>query len=293
MNAMDRRTRSVGVALLFATIAVVASADDLLVIDRDAHFASSDIGGALFSFDPSAPANTAPAILAAADRGAPFAMPLAVDVSPLDGHALVTDLPWMADPAIYRFDCTTNAATTAATDPRFVAPLAIAFLPDGRAVVADADADPSRLGPDSFGGAGHGALFLVDMRSCTAGCPVSVLSDGRLHPFGGSGSAFEDPRAVAYDRSRDRLVVGDSNASPRGWISSVFAVDIATGAVSLISTNSSWNPIAVNLRPFSDSSSTRSKAGPETRRPVPGPGARTCFSTSPATSCCPDSSFRA
>lgn len=218
-----------------------AIADDLVVVDVDAHAVSSDLAGALFSFDPAAPIDAAPLALAAADAGAPFEFLGGLALSPLDGSAFIPDWGTVSPPVVHRVDCATRAVTQAAADPRFVQPLGAAFLPDGRLAVADWDADPSGLGPDSVGGLGHGAIFLVDVRSCIAGCPVTVLSDGSIHPFGPTvATAFEDPLAVQYDAPRNRLLVADLAAPPGSrWTTSLYAVDLVTGAVTVVSNDTS------------------------------------------------------
>jgi hypothetical protein len=229
-------------AVLLASHAGEAIADDLIVVDVDAHAVSSDQAGALFAFDPAAPIDSAPIVLAAADGGAPFEFLGGLAISPLDGSAFAADWGSLSPPVVHRVDCATGAVTQAAADPRFVEPLGATFLPDGRLVIADWDADPSGLGPDSVGGLGHGAIFVVDVRSCIAGCAVTVLSDGRSHPFGPSiESAFEDPIAVQHDAIGNRLLVADLAAPPSlGWTTSVYAVDLVTGAVSVVSNDTSF-----------------------------------------------------
>src|SRR5207244_3332798 len=86
---------------------------------------------------------------------------------------------------------------------------------------------------------GHGALFALDPRACNPPCPVTVLSDGRIHPTMPwvTGTAFEDPVGVAYDRVRSVLYVADLSADGLrlGSPGAVFAVDLTTGEVGLVS----------------------------------------------------------
>ena len=258
MNRISRHGGILAVlasAMSFASlagIAGIAAADDLIVVDVDAHAVSSDQAGALFAFDPTAPIDAAPIIVAAADAGAPFEYIAGVAVSPLDGSAFTADWGTVSAAVVHRVDCATGAVTEAANDSRFIQPFALAFLPDGRLIVADWEADPSGLGPDSLGGIGHGAIFIVDVRSCTIGCPVALLSDGSNHPFGPSVvTAFEDPVGVQHDGMRNRILVADLGAPPSlGWTTAIYAVDIVTGDVSVVSTDPSFQAlISLGIEP--------------------------------------------
>lgn len=117
----------------------------------------------------------------------------------------------------------------------FVDPRGIAVADDGvTALVADTDADPSGLGADSAGFAGHGALFAVD-----ASGALRLVSDGTLSDDGppprGAASWLEDPGAacVASDGSVYLLdIFGDPLAT--GGRGAVFSVDLASGRLRLV-----------------------------------------------------------
>jgi DNA-binding beta-propeller fold protein YncE len=230
-----------------------ARSEQLLVVDDDAHLVRPDTGGALFVVDPRAPVDRAPAVLAAADAGAPFELTTGIAVSPLTGDVFVADWGMDAPAVVHAVDCATGTVTTALRDPGLERPLGMDLLPDGRLVVADWDADPLGLGPDGAGGLGHGAIFVTDP-SCTAPpCGVTVLSDGSRHPFGaGVATAFSDPVDVAVDAAAGRVYVADRTATtPAGaGPTSLFAVDLASGAVSLVASRAEWTGLmAVALRP--------------------------------------------
>lgn len=114
----------------------------------------------------------------------------------------------------------------------FVDPRGIAWSPSlARSFVVDPEADPSLLGPDRFGGAAHGAVFLVD-----AAGGVSLVADGTnlAAGFPGTSPAFDEPVAAALGADGTLYVV-DARADPLGlgWRGAVFAVDTTTGMVSL------------------------------------------------------------
>lgn len=224
-------------------IASSASTAEILVADADAHVVTSAAAGAILSVDPAASTSASPIVIAAADQGAPFEFIAGIAVSPRDGSAAITDWRATGTAAIYRSDCATGALTTLTSDPRLDQPLGVTFMPDGRVVVVDWEADPSGLGPDGHGGPGRGALFIVDTRACTSGCAVSVLSDGTRHPFGPTvRSAFVDPVAVAYDRIRDRIIVADLHSPDSLSAGSILlAVDPFTGRVSVVASNAAWS----------------------------------------------------
>jgi len=121
----------------------------------------------------------------------------------------------------------------------------LAFLPDGRMVVADRDADPSGLGEDPNLGNGHGAIFVAAAED--AG--ISLLADGSNYPAGrpaGWASIFVDPQGLAVDLDGSILVADrDSDPSELGLDLSgfsgqgaLFRVDPATGVVTLVSDGS-------------------------------------------------------
>ena len=119
-------------------------------------------------------------------------------------------------------------------DPRGIAwsdALSLAF-------VVDPEADPSVLGADRRGGHGHGAVFAVD----GAGA-VTLVADGtNLAPgFPGGSPAFDEPVAAALGTDGTLYVV-DALADPLGlgWQGAVFAVDAATGSVSLVAADASF-----------------------------------------------------
>lgn len=235
------------------------AAGHLLVVDVDAGAVSLASAGALFNIDVAATDILAPPIYeASADSGAPFEYLAGVAVSPVDGRAYVADWgtavpPAVAIPKIFAVDGRTGAVQVIALGAPLLQPFGLTFLPDGRLVVVDWDADPSGIGPDGYGGTGHGALFVIDVPNCSSPpCAVSVLSDGGSHPFGpGVRSAFEDPVGVAYDSVSARLYVVDLQApSAAALLSSpLYAVDTATGAVSVVAHNLAWTAlIAVDVR---------------------------------------------
>lgn len=119
--------------------------------------------------------------------------------------------------------------------PAFGDPIGIAWHAGLQAlVVVDLDADPSGLGPDLNGFAGHGAIYSVDPVTGE----VALIADGSNYPAGipgGRPSIFEDP--IAVDVALDgTIVVADQLARPTGNESgAVFLVDPATGEVSLAS----------------------------------------------------------
>ncbi|MBK8230014.1 MAG: DUF11 domain-containing protein [Candidatus Eisenbacteria bacterium] len=103
--------------------------------------------------------------------------------------------------AIYRVDLDTGATEVAYSDTTLRLPTSMAFLPDGRLVVADAEMDPGNFGNR------NGALFAIDLstRETTVFAtspqfetPISItprpeggfyLADQSASPFGGSGRA--------------------------------------------------------------------------------------------------------
>ncbi len=133
----------------------------------------------------------------------------------------------------------------------FVDPRGIAALPDGRILVADADADPSDLGDDSSGFAGHGALYVVDAGGAVRLASNGTLSDDGPAP-GGAPSWFEDPGAVAVTADGTVYVLdifGDPLAT--GGRGAVFRVDLATGRLRLVAVSSDFRaPTGIaELRP--------------------------------------------
>jgi hypothetical protein len=101
-------------------------------------------------------------------------------------------------------------------------------------LVADPDADPSGLGPDSNGFSGHGAVFAVDRFGGT----VNLVADGARYRGtipNGAPSIFEDPIAVVTSRD-GRIFVADQLAKPLGpsYPGAIFEV-LRTGDVLLTS----------------------------------------------------------
>jgi hypothetical protein len=135
-------------------------------------------------------------------------------------------------------DGTQCGSTIANCDPGiggvFVDPVGIAWSHalDVLAIV-DPDADPSGLGPDNAGFAGHGAVLRVNP---TSGI-VDLVADGSRYqpgiPMGPS--IFEDPVALTFDRAGN-LYVADQLARPAGTTNAgaIFRVDVATGDVTLV-----------------------------------------------------------
>ena len=245
--------------VLAAGSALAQSSSQLLVVDADAGAVSTTNAGALLNVNLTATSVTAlPTSEASAAQGAPFEFLAGAAISPLDGRAYFAD--WGVDqppnppiPRIYSVDGRTGAVQVIAQGAPLVQPLALTFLPDGRLVVADWEADPASLGNDDFGGVGHGALFVIDVPNCgTPPCSVSTLSDGRLHPFGPAvNTTFEDPVGVAYDKFLNVLYVVDLNSpSAVGLPSSVYSVNITTGRVTLTAANDAWTAlVAVDVLP--------------------------------------------
>jgi hypothetical protein len=199
--------------------------------------------------DVTAPVDATPGVAAAADTGAPFEFITGLAVSPVTGITYVSDpgVDPASVPRIHAVDCAGTVSTVVAGGP-LSEPGGLGFLPDGRLVITDLDADPSALGPDSSGGAGHGALFVVDVLNCTPPCTPSLLSDGTSHSFGGGfTSAFEDPFDVAYDAVTERLEVVDLQL-PGGGLGSLLAVDPSTGKVDLVSAPGWEYPVGVAVR---------------------------------------------
>lgn len=238
-------------AVALVSLAAAASAqtlaDRVLVLDRDAHFVTDDSAGALFVVDPSAPIAAAPAVVAAADAGAPFVQAVDVAISPADGRAYVADhgespLALTEETGFIVAVAPDGTLTTISSDPLLVDPSGLTFLPDGRLVVVDPEADPSNLGRDRANNLGHGAVFAVDV----ATGQVTLISDGTLHgsmPAIGDGeSAFDDPTWVAHDPIRDVLYVADVNADPLGfsYFGALYRVSLADGRVDLVSSSSDF-----------------------------------------------------
>jgi sugar lactone lactonase YvrE len=222
-------------ALLLAHSALAGlPAEELFVLDAD-----QDLGtgpGVLARVDLLAGTSDSPVV---ETDGPPMGFPVRLALSPFDGRLYIADID--VDGAdtggILRV---TGGQGVAVTLPLTGLPLAdptgIAFLPDGRLVVADQAADPSGLGEDRSSDAigGPGALFLVDPSTNA----VTLLSDGRLHeampgvPAGAS--AFEEPWDVVYSPVTRTLYVADGFADPLGlggYRGAVLAVDAATGFV--------------------------------------------------------------
>lgn len=232
--------------------------EQLLVLDQDAHPLTEFNLGAVYNVRLADPPTTEPALVVGADAGAPlFEFVTGIAISPVDGRAYVTDAGQFADDTadgrVYAIS-PDGSVQLISDDPLLIDPFDLTFLADGTLVVADWEADPFSLGPDLFGGDGHGALLGIDEGTGEAW----VLSAGLDHtvprpPGVGIGdSIFNDPIGVAYDRVSDLLYVvdfsidWDGNGAPEGG---VFAVSPYTGTVSLISDSPSFlAPVAIAVR---------------------------------------------
>jgi len=237
---------SIVVTSILACAAVVR-AQTLRVLDIDAHYLADDQAGAVLDFDAASPSSSAATVLAAADAGAPFELVLGVAVSHVTGITYVSD-PGVGVrlPRIHAVDCAGVVSLVAEGAP-LARPSGLAFLPDGRLLIADPEADPSGLGPDDVGGLGHGAILVVDVASCAPPCMPALLSDGARHSFGGGvASSFQDPMDVVYDAVRERLYVVDMTVP--GRFGGLLAVDPATGMVDLVSSPDWSAPFGVSVR---------------------------------------------
>jgi sugar lactone lactonase YvrE len=168
-----------------------------------------------------------------ADRllgGDPFRAPAAVVV---DGERRAVVLDRTADPlglggepgAIFRYDARLDELDVIASSTDFVSPSDLVALPDGRFVVADADADPFALGGEP------GALF-------------EVFPSGAVTPLA-STADFVDPRAVARDRDGTLLVL-DAGATLGGGAGTgaLFRVNAASGLVTPLVSDERWTACA-------------------------------------------------
>lgn len=241
---MSRRSPLLAVAAALVAGCALAQPEPstVLVGDADAGFAANDNAGAIFEVDLSAPDSQAPGVLAAADLGAGFVNISAVSLSPFDGRLYITDLgesPLAStlEPGLIWAVAADGTVSLVASDPVLAAPSSMSWLPDGRLLVADPQADPSSLGTDRANNPGHGAIFAVDVSTGA----VSVLADGTnrgtMEGFQAGTSAFDEPMGVAYDWSRDVVWVSDTVASPLAFASSgaIYRVDAETGFVSVAS----------------------------------------------------------
>lgn len=263
MSALTLSSRLLAVVLtagLFATVATAQEdAHQLLILDQDAHAVSSAVAGALFNFDLSQPSSTAPALEIGADGGGGLFQGISgVAVSPWDGAAYISDvgppLTGAADGAIYRYEAGSGTLSTvvAPGHPLLLDPFQIAFGDEGVLLVADWESDPSGLGSDWVGGAGHGGIFSVDLASGA----LTLVSDGTNHDVPGidpAESAFQDPIGIAWDPVRRLIYVADFSADGDNdgfFNGTLFSVDPATSQVRVVSAY--WNfaaPIAVAVRP--------------------------------------------
>jgi hypothetical protein len=229
-----------------------APATQLLVIDQDASYVADDNAGALFNLSLSAGTSVAPGLEAGATLGAPFELVSGVALSPIDGRAYIADLGVAPSNVgrIYAADGSDGSVELIWEGAPLVAPFSLAFAPDGRLFIADAEADPSGIGPAPQCGY-HGAIFMIDTASCTTPCAPTLVSDGRLHPFGPTvRSAFEEPLGIAYDPVRDRIYVADACASPLGWAGSLYSVVPSSGRVALVASQDRfYSLISVETRP--------------------------------------------
>lgn len=212
--------------------------------------------GSAFDIDPALPVDSNSTVLGGV--GAAFLSSVAIGAG---RDVFLTDLE--ADPnglggdpngnagrgAVFLLDPPTGALLTVADGTAcgvgiancgpqgvFVDPIGIAWSDElSMLAVVDLDSDPTGLGPDSQGYNGHGAIFTVDPGTGT----LALVADGSDYPAGlppGRPSIFEDP--IAIDFARDgRLFVLDQLARPVQSVGAgaVFEVDVATGAVTLVS----------------------------------------------------------
>ena len=239
-----------GLAAILALPAVAQQrSTHLLVIDQDAGLVDPNSAGALFNVDLQAATDASPAMEASATGGAPFELVSGVAFSPIDGRAYIADLGTASPPRVYAVDAAGSVETIWEGAP-LVQPFSLAFMPDGRLLIADPEADPSFLGVDPTCG-NHGAIFVIDTAACTAPCAPTLLSDGTLHPFAGTiVSAFGEPLGVAYDPVRNVIYVADSCASVLGWAGSLYSVNPTTGRVALVATNDRfYSLLSVDVRP--------------------------------------------
>ena len=262
---MSLHARACRLACLLASAGLLAAqasaqpAQRLLVLDQDAHAASNDVAGALWNVDLSAPSTGAPTLEIGADTGAPELHFISgAAISPLDGAVYLTDLGLAFgatdDGAIHRHEAGSGGLTTLSPPgtPQLRDPFAITFSDTGRLFVVDWEADPSGFGPDFVGGAGHGAVFEVDLLTGA----LSLVSDGTNHDVPGldpSLPAFQDPIGIAWDPSRQLLYVADfsGDGDNDGFFDgTLYSLDPATGAISVVSAY--WNfaaPTGVVVRP--------------------------------------------
>lgn len=241
-----RRAALLAAASLLVALGATAqtsSAPRLVILDQDAGFVNASSAGALMNFDASAGLLAFPLLEASAANGAPFEIVSGLEISPFDARAYVTDLGASGnDGAIYSVIGGAGGENTVlAGDANLPDPFDLTFVPTGaagrRLVVSDWDADPSGLGADNVGGAGHGALYWVD----EATGALTLLADGTDHPAWPGvplgDSAFEDPVSVAWSDADQTLYVADLSADPLGlgYTGAVYAVNPADGLLSLVS----------------------------------------------------------
>lgn len=243
-------------AALVAAPAGAQPSTHLLVLDQDAGLLTDTSAGALFNVDLEDSTSAAPFVETSAQFGAPFELVSGLAISPLDGRAYVADLgfddtpPFTPIGRIIAVDGATGQTEVIWAGLPLVQPFSVAFMPDGRLLIADPEADPSFLGNGPNCG-NYGAVFVIDTAACTAPCMPTLLSDGTIHAFPATvRSAFEEPLGIAYDAVRDRIYVADACASIHGHEGSLLWVNPTTGRVSLSSTTGNFQfVLGVAVRP--------------------------------------------
>lgn len=243
-------------ALAAGSSATAQPASHLLVVDQDAGLVTDISAGALFNVDLDAATDSDPQVEASAEFGAPFELVSGLAISPLDGRAYIADLgiddtaPFNPVGRIIAVDGATGDVEVIWAGAPLVQPFSVAFMPDGRLLIADPEADPAFLGTGPSCG-NYGAIFVIDTATCTAPCMPTVLSDGTVHAFPPTVlTAFEEPLGIAYDPVRSRIYVADACASQRGHLGSLLWISPSTGRVSLSSTTAQFeSPLSVDVRP--------------------------------------------
>jgi len=263
MSASSRPSRLAAALLAAGLLATTAAAQNdaqqLLILDQDAHAVSDMVAGALFNFEVGSAPTSAPVVEVAADSGAPqFHFVSGIAISPWDGSVYISDLGLefgtLADGAILRHEQGSGTVTTLAGpgDPDLRDPFALAFTEDGTLLVVDWESDPSGLGADWVGGVGHGGVYSVDLNTGA----LTLLSDGTNHDVPGidpTETVFQDPIGVAWDPVRDLIYIADFSADGDNdgfFNGSVFSLDPATGQLRVVSAY--WNfaaPTAITVRP--------------------------------------------
>ncbi|MEM7249510.1 MAG: hypothetical protein AAF533_29650 [Acidobacteriota bacterium] len=213
----------------------------LLVSDADSHARSAVSAGAVFGIELGRSPTADPDVLAAADQSAPELEFVSGVARSNEGVIVVTDLgvdrmSGLRDGQVRQV---LGLGTTRRLDDgaTFVDPFGVCALPDGRFVVSDRDADPSGLGNDREGRAGHGALFIVDHVADR----TTLLSDGSDHAIAEitGPSAFQDPLGIWCEG--DSVLVADFWAdldTTDTQVGAIYRVRVSDGFVSLVTWDS-------------------------------------------------------